>query len=151
MPGSTLPPRAVTHVMAGLLLDESGRVLLAQRPAGKHLAGFWEFPGGKLEPGEAPLAALARELREELGIIVLHAEPLTCVPWCYDERELLLDAWCVERWDGAPQSLEGQALQWLMPARIEPALLTPADGPILQALLNLRGTTESRLSRNDKP
>lgn len=123
------------HVMAGLLLDGQRRVLLAQRLPGKHLGGMWEFPGGKLELGETPLAALARELREELGIGVLHAEPLIRVPWRYDERELLLDAWRVEHWSGAPQSLEGQALQWQLPTQIDPAILTPADGPILQALL----------------
>jgi 8-oxo-dGTP diphosphatase len=128
-------PKAVMHVMAGLLIDAEGRVLLAQRPAGKHLAGMWEFPGGKLESGETPLAALARELHEELGIMMARAEPLIEVPWTYGERDLLLDAWCVDQWDGAPRSLEGQALQWLDPLRIEPGMLTPADRPILQALL----------------
>jgi 8-oxo-dGTP diphosphatase len=134
MPISAVPV-PVMHVMAGLLLDRQGRVLLAQRLPGKHLAGLWEFPGGKLEPGETPLAALARELREELGISVLSARPLIRVPWRYDKRDLLLDAWCVDQWDGQPQSLEGQALQWKPPTQIDPAILTPADGPILQALL----------------
>lgn len=124
----------VMHVLAGILCDSRGRVLLAQRPFGKHLAGLWEFPGGKREPGEEPRAALARELREELGIILLDAAPLIRVPWRYGERDLLLDAWQVNSWEGAPQSLEGQAWQWLEPARIDPALLTPADRPILQAL-----------------
>ena len=128
-------PASVMHVMAGLLLDSRGCVLLAQRLPGKHLAGFWEFPGGKLEPGETPRAALARELHEELGIRLQHAQPLIRVPWRYDDRDLLLDAWCVDRWDGVPQSLEGQALQWQVPSSIDATLLTPADGPILQALL----------------
>lgn len=123
------------HVMAGVLLDSLGRVLLAQRPPGKHLAGLWEFPGGKLEPGETPQQALARELHEEIGITVLHAEPLIRVPWRHDERELLLDAWRVGGWDCAPQSMEGQALSWQLPEQIDPVMLTPADGPILQALL----------------
>lgn len=109
--------------------------MLAQRPAGKHLAGLWEFPGGKVEVDEAPRAALSRELCEELGIIVLRARPLIRVPWVYEQRELLLDAWCVEQWDGQPQSLEGQPLQWLRLSQIDPAVLTPADGPILHALL----------------
>lgn len=125
---------AVMHVMAGLLLDASGRVLLAQRPAGKHLAGFWEFPGGKLEAGETPLAALARELLEELGIHVQSAEPLIRLPWRYDERELLLDAWRVSSWRGDPQSLESQPLKWLAPANVDPATLAPADRVILTAL-----------------
>jgi 8-oxo-dGTP diphosphatase len=124
------------HVMAGVLRDNRGRVLLAQRPAGKHLAGMWEFPGGKVEPGETPIEALSRELHEELGVTVVQAVPLIRVPWFYDQRELLLDAWCVEQWEGEPESLEGQPLQWQLANEIDPAMLTPADGPILQALLH---------------
>ena len=125
--------RPVMHVMAGVMHDAEGRVLLAQRPVGKHLAGMWEFPGGKLERDEAPLAGLARELHEELGITLQQAEPLIRVP-CHDvERELLLDAWQTDQWKGVPQSLEGQALQWLKPAQIDPSILTPADRSILQA------------------
>ncbi len=138
---TSAPPPVVMHVMAGLLLDTHGRVLLAQRPAGKHLAGMWEFPGGKCEPGETPLVALARELREELGITMQHAEPLIAVPWTYGERELLLDAWRVDAWTGVPRSLEGQALQWRFPAQVELAILTPADCPILRALMDMRRTT----------
>lgn len=122
------------YVMAGLLVDAQGRVLLAERPAGKHLAGFWEFPGGKLEPAEQPLAALSRELREELGIELQVARPLIRVPWRYGDLSLLLDAWIVDRWTGTPQSMEGQALDWRDPALIDPAVMTPADRPILQAL-----------------
>lgn len=125
-------PASVMHVMAGVLRDDCGRVLLAQRPPGKHLAGMWEFPGGKLEAGETPEAALARELGEEIGVVVLHATPLIQVPY----EALLLDAWLVDRWDGEPRSLEDQALQWLLPTQIDPATLTPPDGPILQALLH---------------
>ena len=125
---------AIMHVMAGVLCDAEGRVLLAQRPAGKHLAGLWEFPGGKRELEESPAAALRRELREELGIELQRAQPLLQVPWQYGERRLLLDAWLVDQWQGTPQSLEGQALQWLAPAAVDAALLTPADLPILRAL-----------------
>lgn len=134
MPASTAPKPVVMHVMAGVMLDAEGRVLLAQRPLGKHLAGMWEFPGGKLEPGEAPLAALARELHEELGITLQRAEPLIRVPRHYVDRELLLDTWRVDQWEGTPQSREGQALQWLPPAQVDPAILTLADRAILQAL-----------------
>lgn len=125
---------APLHVLAGALRDREGRVLLAERPAGKHLAGLWEFPGGKHEPGETPLAALARELDEELGIELLEAAPLIRVPWRYHERELLLDAWCVTRWRGEPRPLEGQRLQWRQPMQADPATLAPADRAILQAL-----------------
>ncbi|WP_329742527.1 (deoxy)nucleoside triphosphate pyrophosphohydrolase [Dyella sp. A6] len=127
------------HVMAGALIDGQGRVLLAQRPPGKHLAGAWEFPGGKLEPGESPLQGLARELREELGVAIdpSTATPLIRVPWQYGERQLLLDAWCVTRWQGEPASLEGQALRWAEPAGVDALSLAPADRVILQELLGL--------------
>jgi 8-oxo-dGTP diphosphatase len=126
----------IMHVMAGVMLDASGRVLLAQRPPGKHLAGFWEFPGGKIDPGEMPLAALMRELHEELGVEVdaSAATPLIRIPWRYGERDLLLDAWRVDAWQGMPRSLEGQALQWVLPDQVDPTMLAPADRPILQAL-----------------
>ena len=127
------------HVMAGLLLDADGRVLLAQRPPGKHLAGLWEFPGGKREPGETPVAALARELREELGVTLQCAEPLIALPWNYGGRGLLLDAWRVDAWIGEPCPLEGQALQWQFPTLVDMAILTPADCPVLQALIEARG------------
>ena len=134
MPETVAQLPDVMHVMAGVMRDPIGRVLLAQRPPGKHLAGLWEFPGGKLEPGESPLAALTRECREELGIELQQAEPLIRVPWQYGERTLLLDTWQIRQWQGTPQSLEGQALQWQQPARVDPAQLAPADRPILQAL-----------------
>lgn len=124
------------HVVAGVLLDPAGRVLLAQRPPGKHLAGMWEFPGGKLEPGESPAIGLVRELHEELGILVelASAVPLVRVPWNYGGRALVLDAWRVGRWQGTPRSMEGQALQWLLPESIAANELAPADRVILQAI-----------------
>ncbi|MBT2118824.1 Nudix family hydrolase [Dyella sp. LX-66] len=122
------------HVMAGVLVDPAGRVLLAQRPPGKHLAGAWEFPGGKLEPGEAAGDGLARELAEELGIAISPGEPLTRVPWAYGAKRLLLDAWVVRRWDSEPRPLEHTALQWADPDAVDLALLAPADRAILQAL-----------------
>ena len=128
------------HVVAAALIDADGRLLLAQRPPGKHLAGAWEFPGGKLEAGETPLAALARELDEELGVAVEQTTPLIRIPWRYNHHELLLDAWRVTRWRGEPQSLEGQALRWQLPADVDPAHATEAvialsDGLQLQKLL----------------
>lgn len=123
------------HVMAGVLRRHDGQVLITERPAGKHLAGFWEFPGGKLDPGEAPRDGLARELHEELGIRLVVAEPLLALPWRYDSKELLLDTWLVFAWQGMPQSLEQQALEWVMPADLAPERLAPADREILRHLL----------------
>lgn len=132
---------AALHVVAGVLVDVAGRVLLAQRPPGKHLAGMWEFPGGKLESEETPQAGLARELREELDILIEPAgiAPLVQVPWNYGERELLLDAWRIPSWQGLPRSMEGQALQWRHPHAVEPERLAPADREILRALVRHGG------------
>ncbi|QDE41689.1 Nudix family hydrolase [Luteibacter pinisoli] len=124
------------HVLAGVLVDGAGRILIAQRPPGKHLAGMWEFPGGKVEPGEAPMAALERELDEELGIAVdpLSFEDLIRVPWNYGERSMLLEAVVVRAWTGEPQALEAAAIDWRLPRDIDPAMLAPADRPILAAI-----------------
>jgi 8-oxo-dGTP diphosphatase len=124
------------HVLAGVLIDGAGRILIAQRPAGKHLAGMWEFPGGKVEPGEAPMAALERELDEELGIAVdpLSFEDLIRVPWTYGERSMLLEAVVVRAWSGEPQALDAAAIDWRLPKDIDPGMLAPADRPILAAL-----------------
>jgi 8-oxo-dGTP diphosphatase len=122
------------HVMAGVMLDARGCVLLAQRPPGKHLAGIWEFPGGKLEADESPADGLVRELREELGVDAEVAEPLIRMPWRYGDRSLLLDARMIRRWQGEPVSLEGQALQWCAPDSVDLSTLAPADRPILRAL-----------------
>ena len=120
--------------MAGVLVDAEGCVLLAQRPPGKHLAGTWEFPGGKLEPGESAHDGLVRELVEELGIEIETGEPLVRIPWAYGERCLLLDARLVRRWRGTPAPLEHTALRWVDPHTADLAALAPADRAILQAL-----------------
>jgi 8-oxo-dGTP diphosphatase len=129
------------HVVAGVLVDGRGQILIAQRPAGKHLAGMWEFPGGKLEPGETVMTALVRELDEELGIAVdpSSCEALIHVPWRYDEREMLLEAIVVRRWAGEPAALDVAAIAWHEPAAIDPMLLAPADRPILAELCRRRG------------
>jgi mutator protein MutT len=121
-------------VVAAAVIDATGRVLIAQRPAGKHLAGGWEFPGGKLERGEERLAGLARELREELGITIATPRPLIRVRHAYPSREVLLDIWVVKRYRGEPQGFDGQALRWCTQDELATAELLPADKPIVAAL-----------------
>jgi 8-oxo-dGTP diphosphatase len=125
----------VIHVVAGALFDAQGRVLIAQRPPGKHMAGGWEFPGGKREPAEEPLAALKRELKEELGIEVHEAAPLIAYEHQYPERRVLLDLWVVTRYSGEPQPLDAPALQWVAIDELESAGLLEADRPMIPALL----------------
>jgi len=124
----------VIHVVAGAVIDAAGRVLIAQRPSGKHLAGGWEFPGGKLEPGEARATGLERELREELGIAIRNPRPLIRVRHPYPQGEVLIDMWVVKSYSGEPRGLDGQALKWLSQEELEEAELLPADGPIVRAL-----------------
>jgi 8-oxo-dGTP diphosphatase len=123
--------------MVGVLLDDAGRVLIAQRAAGKHHAGSWEFPGGKLEPGEDRVAGLARELCEELGISIESPRPLTQVSHDYPFGQVLLDVWLVRRFSGRPEGLEGQALRWCPIRELTTAGLLPADKPIVDALNQL--------------
>jgi len=124
----------VIHVVAAVVIDRLRRVLIAQRPAGKHLAGAWEFPGGKLEPGEAPGEGLARELREEIGITIRQPRPLIRVRYAYPHGEVLLDVWVVRRYRGRPRGLDGQRLRWCNARELLGAELLPADRPILAAL-----------------
>jgi len=132
-PRSDVP---LVHVLAGVLVDPAGRVLLAERPVGKAFAGRWEFPGGKLEAGETPHAALVRELREELGIEVLEAEPLLAVVHRYPGApvRVLIDSWRVLSWRGTPDSLDGQRLRWCAVADLPAADILEADRPIVTAL-----------------
>src|SRR6201999_3788569 len=108
-------PQPLILVVAVALIDPDGRVLLAQRPAGKSMAGLWEFPGGKLDAGERPEEALIRELREELGIAVKAAclAPLTFASHAYDDFHLLMPLYVCRRWEGFVQPREGQALKWV--------------------------------------
>ena len=103
------------HVVAAVLFDRRGRILIAQRPAGKHLAGSWEFPGGKVEPGETRTDALARELREELGITIERPRPLLRLRHTYPYGDVLLDVWVVRRYRGEPRGLDGQASALVQP------------------------------------
>jgi 8-oxo-dGTP diphosphatase len=122
------------HVVAGALFDARGRVLIAQRPTGKHMAGGWEFPGGKLEPDEEPLAGLKRELLEELGVDVHEAERLIAYEHTFADRRVLLDLWLVTRFSGAARSLEGQPLQWVALEDLDQVGLLEADAPMIPAL-----------------
>ncbi len=121
-------------VVAGAIHDASGRVLIAQRPDHAHLGGLWEFPGGKVEPGETALAALVRELDEELGIQVTAARPLIEVPHHYPERSIRLKVYTVTAYQSTPQSREHQPLAWQFPAEMDPAQFPPADHAVIRAL-----------------
>jgi 8-oxo-dGTP diphosphatase len=125
----------------GLIVDGRGRWLVNRRRPGTHMAGFWEFPGGKRTEGETRLAALRRELHEELGVDVLEAEPLLELVHNYPEKRVVLDVWRVLRYAGEPYSREGQELQWVSAAGLASLGILPADGPIVEALLALGGCT----------
>lgn len=123
-------------VSAVALIDVDGRVLLAQRPEGKSLAGMWEFPGGKVEQGETPEQALIRELQEELGIDTWASclAPLTFASHSYDDFHLLMPLFACRKWDGIPSSQEGQKLQWVRPENLRDYKMPPADIPLIPIL-----------------
>jgi 8-oxo-dGTP diphosphatase len=122
------------RVVAAVLVDRQGRVLIAQRPPGKWQAGRWEFPGGKLEPGEGEAAAVRRELAEELGVRVDAAERLAEITHDYPDRRVAIGLWLVLRHDGEPVGLDGQALRWVSPQSLEHCDLLEADLPMLPVL-----------------
>ncbi len=128
-------------VVAAALVDVDGRVLIAQRPEGKQLAGLWEFPGGKLQEGERPEIALIRELKEELGIDVEEAclAPLTFASHAYPEFHLLMPLYICRRWRGQVASRENQALKWVRPHNLRDYPMPPADAPLIPALIDLLG------------
>jgi 8-oxo-dGTP diphosphatase len=128
-------------VVACALVDADNRVLITQRPEGKQLAGLWEFPGGKLDAGERPEAALIRELREELGIEVKEAclAPLSFASHAYDDFHLLMPLYVCRRWEGTPVSREGQALKWVRPGKLRDWPMPPADEPLIPPLIDLLG------------
>ena len=136
----TLPPltgtRPLLLVAAAALIDADNRVLLAERPAGKPMAGLWEFPGGKLQPEETPEAALVRELREELGVETAPGclWPLAFASHSYDTFHLLMPLFACRVWQGAPQPLEGQRLAWVAKQQLRDYPLPPADSGLVQAL-----------------
>ncbi|HKL70925.1 8-oxo-dGTP diphosphatase MutT [Salibaculum sp.] len=123
-------------VSAVALVDIDGRVLLTQRPEGKHMAGMWEFPGGKVDPGETPEIALIRELQEELGIDTWSSclAPLTFASHSYDNFHLLMPLFACRKWDGAPQGKEGQRLKWVRTSELRDYPMPPADIPLIPIL-----------------
>lgn len=130
-PPASSPP---IHVVAAVIRDARGRILLARRTAGRDLAGLWEFPGGKVESGETAHAALARELHEELGIRAVPRAPLIRVPQQYPHKRLVLDVHDVAH-AGTPKGLDGQALAWALPHKLDGYPMPPADRPVVAALL----------------
>jgi 8-oxo-dGTP diphosphatase len=123
-------------VSAVALIDPDGRVLLAQRPEGKSLAGLWEFPGGKVEPGESPEAALIRELQEELGIDTWASclAPLTFASHSYPDFHLLMPLFACRKWNGIVTGCEGQSLAWVRPENLRDYPMPPADLPLIPIL-----------------
>ena len=123
-------------VSAVALIDIDGRVLLAQRPEGKAMAGLWEFPGGKIEPGETPEAALIRELHEELGIDTWSSclAPLTFASHSYESFHLLMPLFACRKWEGTPQPREGQTLKWVRPTELRDFPMPAADIPLIPIL-----------------
>ena len=126
-------------VSAVALIDRDGRVLLAQRPAGKRMAGLWAFPGGKIETGETPEAALIRELGEELGIDTAESclAPLTFASHSYDDFHLLMLVYVCRKWSGTPRPLEGGELAWVRASRLRDYDMPPADIPLIPVLQDL--------------
>jgi 8-oxo-dGTP diphosphatase len=129
----------VVLVSAVALIDVDGRVLLAQRPEGKSMAGLWEFPGGKIEPNETPEAALIRELEEELGINTWQSclAPLTFASHSYDSFHLLMPLFACRKWEGTPQPREKQALKWVRPNDLRSYPMPQADIPLVAMLRDL--------------
>ena len=126
-------------VVACALIDVDRRVLITRRPEGKAMAGLWEFPGGKVEPGELPEHTLMRELKEELGIEVNAAclAPLTFASHAYPDFQLLMPLWVCRRWDGVVSAKEGQELAWVRPQRLKDYPMPPADEPLIPHLVEL--------------
>lgn len=131
--------RRIVLVAACALVDADGRVLLAQRPEGKSLAGLWEFPGGKVEAGETPEETLIRELQEEIGVTTKVAclAPLTFASHTYEDFHLLMPLYVCRRFEGVARGLEGQALKWVRPKDMRDYPMPPADEPLIPFLIDL--------------
>ncbi|MGE0698110.1 MAG: (deoxy)nucleoside triphosphate pyrophosphohydrolase [Hyphomicrobiaceae bacterium] len=133
--------KPILLVVAAALVDRDGRVLIAERPAGRSMAGLWEFPGGKVGPGESPEAALVRELREELSIEVCDTclAPFTFASHAYDAFHLLMPLYLCRQWEGDIEPREGQRIKWVRAARLRDYPMPPADVPLIPMLFDLLG------------
>ena len=138
---TTAAERGIVLVAAVALVDRDGRVLIARRPEGKPMAGLWEFPGGKVDAGETPEAALIRELEEELGIRVPARclAPLTFASHAYEDFHLLMPLYVCRNWDGIVTPREGQELKWVRPIRLADYDMPPADEPLVAMVRDLLG------------
>ncbi len=131
----------IVLVVAVVLVDPDGRVLIAKRPEGKAMAGLWEFPGGKVDPGETPEAALIRELKEELGVDTAESclAPLTFASHAYDDFHLLMPLYVCRRWKGIVTPQEGQEVTWVRPMRLSDYPMPPADKPLIAMIRDIIG------------
>jgi 8-oxo-dGTP diphosphatase len=139
MPAIAADGPPLVLVAAAALVDADGRVLLARRPPGKSMAGLWEFPGGKVDAGETPEAALIRELKEELGVDVAASclAPFTFASYSYPEFHLLMPLYVCRKWSGIPAAREQQQLAWVRPGRLADYPMPPADKPLVAMLRDL--------------
>ncbi len=135
------------RVAAGVIRREDGRVLVSRRPPGKHMAGAWEFPGGKVRPPETPRQTLTRELREELGIVVRRAEELMRYEQAYPDRLIELHFFTVEEYQGAPSGMEAQAIAWELPEHLGDLGFLPADRPLVELLIQQTASLKAKSSR----
>ncbi|MDB6089398.1 MAG: hypothetical protein JWN85_2182 [Gammaproteobacteria bacterium] len=134
-------------VVAAALYDHDGRVLIAERPPGKHMAGRWEFPGGKVVAGESEAQALAREIREELGVDITASRPFMRLVHSYNDRDVELSMWIVESFRGEPRGLDGQQLKWVAPEMLVAEDILEADRPFVEALGELPGSAGTGSAR----
>lgn len=132
---STEPDTTIVHVAVGVILDQQQRVLVSRRAADAHQGDLWEFPGGKVESGEAVVDALARELHEELGIEVVHSQPLVVIEHDYGDKAVRLDVQVVDHFENEARGLEGQPLQWVAPTELANLDFPAANVPIIDAVL----------------
>ena len=132
-------PKPIVLVAAAALIDVDNRVLIAERPVGKSMAGLWEFPGGKVAPGETPEEALIREMREELGIEVCETclAPFTFASYGYDDFHLLMPLYLCRNWEGEITPREGQRIKWVRPLKLADHPMPPADIPLIPMLRDL--------------